>query len=200
MQPNLQRLIEQGVVWQGQTKAEQTTGYVKTGFSKLDELLGGGWQTPGLHEWQLNDPFSEQRLLLPLAQQAIEQGLAVFWVNPPAQLSAAGLHYHELGNAMHIVVEAKQSDACWALEQILRTKNTMAFAWLSQKETTASNVRRWYKAAESGQTGIVITEFSHNLEARPYSNRLKVRLTEGGFALDILKRKSGWPVENIELK
>ena len=91
---------------------------------------------------------------------------------------------------MHIVVEAKQNDACWALEQILQTKNTMAFAWLPQKETTASNVRRWYKAAESGQTGIVITGFSDNLEARPYSNRLKVRLTEGGLALDILKRKS----------
>ncbi len=199
MQPNLQRLIEKGVVWQGQTKAPQADHYIKTGFSKLDELLGGGWQTPGLHEWQLETPFSEQRLLLPLAQQAIEQGLAVFWVNPPAQLSAASLHYHDLADAMHVVVEAKASDACWALEQILQTKNTMAFAWLPQKETTSPKVRRWYKAADSGQMGIVISGFSDHPEARPYSNRLKIRLTENGLALDILKRKSGWPVENIEL-
>lgn len=199
MQPHLQQLIDKGIVWQGQTKVAQANDYIKTGFPRLDDLLGGGWQSPGLHEWQLEAPFSEQRLLLPIAQQVIEQGLAVFWVNPPAQLSAASLIYHGLADAMHIVVEADEKDACWAFEQILQTKNTAAFVWLPQNETTSPKVRRWHKASESGQMGVVITGCSQHAEARPYSNRLKVRLNENALCVDILKRRSGWPVENIKL-
>ncbi|MRJ44246.1 SulA-like SOS-response cell division inhibitor [Idiomarina loihiensis] len=198
MQTKLQTLIQQGLVWHGQVTDNQAAT-LSSGFSSLDTALGGGWQYPGLHEWQLPTPFSEQALLLPLIQHAVQQKLSVFWVNPPAWLSAAGLHHYGLNESMQVVVQTSAEKAAWAFEQILQTKNALALGWFAQKETTAQSVRRWYKAAQTGQMGVVLSEPALNEEARAYSNRVRLKLGESGVTLDILKRKVGWPLEGVVL-
>ena len=77
-----------------------------------------------------------------------------------------------------------------------RSYPTLRFA---QKETTAQSVRRWYKAAQTGQMGVVLSEPALNEEARAYSNRVRLKLGESGVTLDILKRKVGWPLEGVVL-
>jgi len=198
MQTKLQTLIQQGLVWHGQVTGSQTPT-LSTGFQSLDNALGGGWQWPGLHEWQLQTPFSEQGLLLPLIQQAVQQNRSVFWINPPACLSAAGLHYYGLNESMQVVIQVNAEQAAWAFEQVLQTKNALALGWFSQKTTTAQYVRRWHKAAQMGQMGVILTEPALNEEARAYSNRLRLKLYKSGLRLDLLKRKIGWPLANVVL-
>lgn len=198
MQTQLQTLMQQGLIWHGQT-TESQVATLSSGFSQLDKALGGGWQYPGLHEWQLETPFSEQTLLLPLIQQAVEQKQAVFWINPPAWLSAAGLHSCGLNESMQVVIQTNAEKAAWAFEQVLQTKSALALGWFEQKTTTAQCVRRWYKAAQTGQMGVVLSEPALTEEARAYSNRLRLRLSGTGATLDLLKRKFGWPLENLAL-
>lgn len=199
MQTKLQALIQQGVIWHGETTGSEAAT-LSTGFEQLDKILGGGWQYPGLHEWQLQHSFSEQKLLLPLIQQAVQQKQSVFWINPPAWLSAAGLHHYGLTGSMQVVIQTNPEKSVWAFEQVLKTKEALALGWFAQKTTTAQCVRRWYKAAQTGQMGVVLTEPASNEEARAYSNRLRLKLSEAGITLDLLKRKAGWPLENIVLK
>lgn len=197
MQTPLQSLIQKGLVWQGVATHHQTD-CVGSGFQQLDALLGGGWHCPGLHEWQLQTPFSEQALLLPLVQKAVKQNRSVFWINPPGWLSAAGLEYQGIVNTTQVVVVTTKH-ASWAFEQVLQTKNTLALGWFSQRQTTAQCVRRWYKAAQTGQLGVVLTPPALTEEARAYSNRVRLSPSSKGIALDILKRKAGWPVHDITL-
>ncbi|MCK7460333.1 ImuA family protein [Idiomarina aminovorans] len=198
MQTKLQTLIQQGLVWHGQVTDSQTPT-LSTGFQQLDRALGGGWQYPGLHEWQLQTAFSEQALLLPLVQQAVQKKQSVFWVNPPAWLSAAGLHYYGLNESMQVVIQTQAEKSAWAFEQVLQTKNSLALGWFGQKAATAQCVRRWHKAAQTGQMGVVLTDPALNQEARAYSNRIRLKLSEAGVMLDVLKRKVGWPLENVVL-
>lgn len=197
MQTPLQRLIDKGLVWQGAATHHQAD-CVGSGYQQLDTLLGGGWHCPGLHEWQLHRPFSEQALLLPLVRHAVKQNRSVFWINPPGCLSAAGLEYQGVVGRSQVVV-ATTEHASWAFEQVLQTKDTLALGWFSQKQTTAQCVRRWYKAAQAGQLGVVVTSPAPTEEARAYSNRLRLRPSPKGITLDILKRKAGWPVNDITL-
>jgi len=199
MQTKIQTIIQQGLIWHGQTTDTQAAA-LSTGFKQLDKVLGGGWQYPGLHEWQLQAPFSEQALLLPLVKQAVQHHQPVFWINPPAWLSAAGLHYYGLSKSMQIVIQTNAEKAAWAFEQVLQTKNALALGWFEQKTTTAQCVRRWYKASQTGQMGVVLSEPTVNEEARAYSNRLRVKMTTTGVTLDLLKRKAGWPLENVALQ
>lgn len=199
MNTQLHTLMQQGLIWHGQTTDSQATT-LSSGFQQLDKVLGGGWQYPGLHEWQLQTPFSEQALLLPLIQQAVTQKqAAVFWINPPAWLSAAGLHSCGLNESMQVVIQTNAEKAAWAFEQVLQTRNALALGWFEQKTTTAQCVRRWYKAAQTGQMGVVLSEPALTEEARAYSNRLRLRPSGTGVKLDLLKRKSGWPLENVAL-
>ncbi|RUO69719.1 ImuA family protein [Idiomarina ramblicola] len=198
MQTQLQALMQQGLIWHGQV-TDSRTAVLCTGFRSLDKALGGGWQYPGVHEWQLQTAFSEQALLLPLVQQAVRQKQSVFWINPPAWLSAAGLHHYGLHESMQVVIQTHPEKAAWAFEQVLQTKNALALGWFGQKVTTAQCVRRWHKAAQTGQMGVVLTEPALNEEARAYSNRLRLKLSETGITLDLLKRKVGWPLENVVL-
>ncbi|MDV6317335.1 ImuA family protein [Idiomarina sp. HP20-50] len=198
MQTKLQTLIKQGLIWHGQVEGSQDTT-LSTGFPALDKALGGGWQSPGLHEWQLQTPFSEQALLLPLIQQAVQQNHSVFWINPPAWLSAAGLHYYGLSESMQVVIQTSVDKAAWAFEQVLQTKNAVALGWFGQKNASAHCVRRWYKATQTGQMGVVLSEPALTEEARAYSNRLRLKLSDTGVRVDLLKRKAGWPLENIGL-
>lgn len=198
MQTKLQTLMRQGLIWHGQV-TDNRTAALSSGFQSLDTALGGGWQYPGLHEWQLPKAFSEQALLLPLVQQAVRQRQSVFWVNPPGWLSAAGLHHYGLHESMQVVIQTNPEKAAWAYEQVLQTKNSLVLGWFRQKITTAQCVRRWHKAAQTGQMGVVLTEPALNEEARAYSNRVRLKFSEAGITLDLLKRKVGWPLENVAL-
>lgn len=198
MQPQLKHLVEKGLLWQGKDSATQHREYLTTGSHALDEQLGGGWQQDGLHECQLSQPFTEQRLLKPLLKQAVTLQQPIFWITPPALLSAAGLAWQLTQSSRQIVVQATGQQAAWAFEQILQSGTGMAFLWAPAQALEASMVRRWYKAIQlGGLPGFVFTNVQKQEEARSYTNRL--RLTDNGQRVAIIKRRYGWPVADIAL-
>lgn len=198
MQAKLQQLVNKGLLWQADQSFAPAHRYFNTGYSSLDKVLGGGWQAAGLHEWQCQLSFTEQRLLLPLIEQTQQRQLPMFWINPPAQLSAAGLQWQLTGSACHIVVQGSVIEAAWAFEQILHSGVGLAVLWHAQHQDDATMVRRWHKAAQTGeQAGFVVTTASATSEARAYNSRLL--LHSDGHRADILKRRYGWPLTGVQL-
>ncbi|MGM0525976.1 MAG: ImuA family protein [Pseudomonadota bacterium] len=198
MQPKLEQLVNKGLVWQGKPSFLQEHDHLRSGSQSLDEKLGGGWQLGGLHECQQQRPFTEQRLIVPLLNQALKRQLPVFWVAPPALPSAAGLTWQLSQSSYHVVIQAAGLEAAWAFEQILLSGSGLALLWLPQENTDAAMVRRWYKAAQSGlQTGFVFTDAEPQTEARAYTNRVLIQHKHN--RVDIIKRRYGWPVNNVAL-
>lgn len=198
MQPKLKKLVDKGLLWQGKATSGQQKDYLSTGSAQLDELLGGGWQLAGLHEIQRHYPFTEQGLLTPLLKQALSRQITVFWIAPPAVVSASGLAWQLSQQSLQVVINAKGNEAAWAFEQILQSGAGIAFLWQWQSEIDAGMVRRWYKAVQAGkQTGFIFTDIAHQPEARSYTNRVQLQPTVN--RVDVVKRRYGWPVMNIDL-
>lgn len=198
MQANLQQLVNKGLLWQGKQDSIQQQDYLRSGSKTLDKALGGGWQLGGLHELQREQPFSEQRLLTPILQQSLERQLPVFWINPPALVSAAGLCWQLAQSSYHIVVQAKGIEAAWAFEQILLSGTGTALLWLPQQDIDPTLVRRCYKAVQTGgQTGFILTDPAIEPEARAYTNR--VQLNAAASHINIVKRRYSWPVSRVAL-
>ncbi|WP_404400780.1 SulA-like SOS-response cell division inhibitor [Idiomarina seosinensis] len=198
MQPKLQQLVNKGLLWQGKQSVIQQQDYLRSGSERLDQALGGGWQLSGLHEIQRQQPFTEQRLLTPLLHQSVQRQLPVFWINPPALVSAAGLYWKLSQSSCHIVVKAKGLEAAWAFEQILLSGTGLALLWLPQQDIEPTLVRRCYKAALSGgQAGFVLTGAAGGPEARAYTNRILINA--GATHINIVKRRYGWPVSDVAL-
>lgn len=198
MQPKLKKLVDKGLLWQGRPSSGKQQEYLHSGSDVLDKQLGGGWQLDGLHECQRQNEFTEYRLIKPLLQQALVRQVPVFWINPPALVSAAGLSWQLAEPSLQIIVQAQQQNAAWAFEQVLKSGTGIALFWGSQEDIDANKVRRWYKAAQSGhQPGFVFTGIQSQPEARSYTNR--IALQHGGVEVDIVKRRYGWPVQKISL-
>ena len=198
MQPKLKQLVNKGLLWQGRQTHYQEQRFLSTGHPSLNELLGGGWQFDAVHEWQLDSPFIEQKLLWPLLEQLHEMNQPIFWLNPPALLSAAGLRWRlKQADSLHIVLNTSANEAAWAFEQILQSGAGVAFLWQPESENQSSYVRRWQKAVQqSHQMGFVLTALEKTVEARAYTNRLHLH---PNHTVDVVKRRYGWPVNNISL-
>lgn len=198
MQPKLKKLVDQGLLWQGNSHSSQHQSYCGSGSETLDEILGGGWQLGGLHELQRPSHFIEQRLLVPLLNYALLQQQPVFWINPPALVSAAGLVWQLSQQSLHVVINTSEQEAAWAFEQILQSGTAVAFLWQQQQHINATTVRRWYKAAQTGkQLAFVLTDIAEQPEAKAYTNRLQLKA--GSDHVDVIKRRYGWPVTNVAL-
>ena len=73
---------------------EETLTKLSTGYTGLDQALGGGFRTGQLHEIQAAQAFiGESRILRGPLAYADEQQCPVFWVNPPAVPSLHGMRY-----------------------------------------------------------------------------------------------------------
>lgn len=198
MQPKLKKLVDQGLLWQGNSRSNHHQLYLGSGSDALDDTLGGGWQLGGLHELQRPHHFIEQRVLAPLLKQAVARQQPVFWINPPALVSAAGLAWQLSQQSLHVVVRVNEKEAAWAFEQILQSGTAIAFLWQQQQHIDAATVRRWYKAIQVGrQLAFVLTDIAEQPEAKAYTNRLQFK--SEGDRVDVIKRRYGWPVMNVAL-
>ena len=198
MQPKLKKLVDKGLLWQGSATVDKQHDHLASGSDRLDEVLGGGWQLSALHECQQHHHFTEQRIITPLLEQALARQKVVFWIAPPALVSAAGLVWQLAQSSLHVVITAQGQEAAWAFEQVLRSGAGIALFWGAQQGIDAGMVRRWYKAVQTGrQAGFVFTDIAQQPEARSYTNR--VQLLANGCRLDVVKRRYGWPVMNVAL-
>lgn len=189
----VEALVQQGLVWQGQQapayKAE--TNFIASGWPALDDALGGGWLQGSVNEIQLTQPFiGELALLLPLLSQTTTTTL---WLNPPAMPYAPGLNFQNIRLDKQLVVtETEPKLALWAAEQALQNQAIgIVLAWSHQ--LSAVQVRRLQQVAAAERKLVFVFAPQQQDEARAYVTRLQLT-HDNGLQVRVLKRRFGWPL------
>ena len=176
-----------------------------SGYAKLDRhLLGGGWPQQGLVDLLLPQAgIGELRLILPVLQQ-LTQNAYVVWINPPfipyaTALGACGVNTHNI----LVVRTQSHEDTMWSTERCCLSSGCAGvLAWPEERKLNIKETRRVQLAARSGRT---LALFFRPISATARSSLAELRLalrpahSVDRLSLDIIKRKGGWPVHDIEL-
>lgn len=176
-----------------------------TGFPALDAVLaGGGWPRAGLTELLCaTRGMGELGLILPaLAALSKNDARWIAWVEPPfvpyaPALAAAGVDPAKV----LLVTPGTRAEALWALEQALQGGACGAvLGWPAKIDMVAT--RRLLLAARRGGTwGCLFRETGAARAASAAELRLRLSpLPERRLRVDVLKRRGGWPLRNIELR
>ncbi|MDE0007186.1 MAG: SOS cell division inhibitor SulA, partial [Gammaproteobacteria bacterium] len=152
--------------------------------------------------------IGELRLLAPALKGLSEsENRWIVWINPPHVPYAPALERLgvDLGKVL-LVFPKDHREALWAFEQTLATASCCAaLGWLSESRLRFADIRRLQLAARKG--GAWATLFrpaSAAGHASPAELRIEATSLPSPPAsrlrLDIRKRRSGWPVEGIEVE
>jgi protein ImuA len=194
-------------------------GVLPSGFARLDtELPGGGWPQRVLTELLLPHlGVGEMRLLAPVLARVAQSGRSVMLLDPPAQVSAEALAQLGLPPAQCIVVRGRAApgtaakaprlarrgpvDACWALEQALRSGQVGALlAWLGV--AARPEVLRRLQLAAQAHDGPVFLLRDARVSDRPSPAPLRLVLGCSGpdeLAVQILKRHGPVLAQPVQL-
>jgi hypothetical protein len=196
----LQTLTEQGRIWTARHWQNTVIAAVNSQYAELDKYLpGNGWPTGAITEIIYSAPGQgELRLLFPaLAQLSQQDERWQLWLNPPFLPCAPSLTSWGF-NTQRILLAHSQNaaDSCHCLEKSLQTNGCQAIVgWLGKLDKAL--MRRLQLAAEVAHVPVFLLRTSQ-FENQPSVAALRLRITENGH-IDILKRRAGWPVQNIEL-
>jgi hypothetical protein len=199
------RLLEHPGLWRAGQFAAAARPAVPTGFAVLDrKLLGGGWPRGGLCELLLpTSGIGELGLLAPAMHALGREPRWIAWINPPFIPYAPALHEAgiELGRTL-IVRPQRPEDVLWALDQTSRSGAcSMVLGWLDGARLGARETRRLQLAAQQGRTLTCLFRPAGSA-VQPSMAELRLRLEPGrpGLRVDVLKRRGGWPVEDLRLE
>lgn len=177
---------------------------IATGFSSLDAVFeDGGWPQAGLTELFCSAPgIGELGLVTPaLAELSRADARWLAWVEPPfvpypPALAAAGVDLAK----MLLVTPGRHGEALWALEQALKAGACSAVLGWPSRIGFAQTRRLLLAARQGGAWGCLFRPANAAREAS--AAELRLRLSPGAerrLRVDVLKRRGGWPLENIEL-
>ncbi len=200
-------LLKHPNLWRAGELSRQRDLGLATGYAALDDHLpGAGWPANGLVELLLPCAgIGELRLLLPaLAELSRRQQRWVAWVNPPfipyaPALQAAGVDINKI-----LLIHPRQHDeALWALERACRSGTcSAALAWLDESKLKLKDTQRLQVAAKQGGTLTCLLR-PHSARQQPSMAELRLALeatdSPGRARLDIVKRRGGWPLEDLEV-
>jgi protein ImuA len=190
----LDQLSRRQLLWHG---SSQQAAYqaVASGYTEVDQHLGGGWPANGVIDLQTETGIGELRLLLPYLQQQLHDGRLLVWVCPPAQpcadmLSACGISLSQL-----LIIRAKNSkDALWSAEQCLQS-GCAAVVLLWQQQLNLTQARRLQLAATQGQATLVQLRRPKAGLSLPVTLSLQLSPHPQGVQLQVHKRRGGWPAQ-----
>ena len=206
---NTQDLLKHPLLWRGQQLTQPgSQPTVNSGFSRLDKQLPGhGWPLGGLTELLLaHAGIGELRLLLPALTklQSSPHSTWSVWINPPfvpyaPALQAAGINPRHL-----LLVHPKTTeDFLWALEAACKSVSCGAvLAWPVADKLKPRDTRRIQIAAKQGQT---LACLFRPLAQRHNNSMAELRLAlhpgkhSQHLLVDIIKRRGGWPIEQLHL-
>ncbi len=202
-----EKLLKHPDLWRaGQISPAQTRRGITTGYPGLDQHLPGhGWPADGLMELLLPCAgIGELRLLMPaLRALSNTQNRWLAWINPPfipyaPALQAAGIE----SSKILLIHPRSHEDALWALERACKSGSCASvFAWMDEKKLSIKDSRRLQVAAKQGKT---LSCLFRPEQARNHSSMAELRLALSSpgtdqINIDILKRRGGWPLQNISL-
>lgn len=178
---------------------------IRTGFAALDAaFFGGGWPRAGLTELLCPAPGIGELGLIAPALTALCQSEArwIAWIEPPfvpyaPALAAAGVDPAKV----LLITPGTRVEALWALEQALMAGACGAvLGWPPRIDMVAT--RRLLLAARQGGTwGCLFRPVAAARAASAAELRLRLSpLPERRLRVDVLKRRGGWPLRNIELR
>ena len=185
--------------------AGRTAAGIRTGFAALDAVFfGGGWPRAGLTELLCPMPgIGELGLILPaLATLSKDEARWIAWIEPPfvpyaPALAAAGV---DLAKVL-LIAPGTRAETLWALEQALIAGACGAvLGWPSRIDMVATR-RLLLAARQGGAWGCLFRPIAAAREASAAELRLRLSpLPERRLRVDVLKRRGGWPLRNIELR
>jgi hypothetical protein len=195
----LQQLQNRQLIWLANQTEAPYEHCQSTGFSALDQLLGGGWPQHTVIELQSHSACAEVQLI----QKALGQSgsdLLQVWINPPASLCAEYLLQQK--RPLHQVLQLdapRSADALWAAELCLKSGSCMdVLLW--QNELNLTQLKRLQLAAAQGQSQLYLfrpTQAEQQL--LPWALSLQLTPASSGLQIRILKRKGGWQQQELLL-
>lgn len=202
-----EKLLKHPDLWRaGQISPTRTRRGITTGYVALDEHLPGhGWPADGLMELLLPCAgIGELRLLVPaLRTLSNTQNRWLAWINPPFMLYAPALQAAGIESSKILLIHPRShEDALWALERACKSGSCASvFAWMDEKKLSIKDSRRLQVAAKQGKT---LSCLFRPEQACNHSSMAELRLALSSpgtdqINIDILKRRGGWPLQNISL-
>lgn len=194
----LEELFHQGLLWRGGKGPLDSARLLASGFSELDELIGG-WPRGALVELLCAGSVGLS-LLLPLLARLSGEGRWLAWVDPPWHPHAPALAAR--GVALSRVLRVRTGgagEALWAAEQLLRSGNcAVVMLWPGRFSQAA--VRRLQLAAAKGDSlGVLFRPWRAAQQPSLAALRLQVQAGEAGLRVRILKRRGGRSGAEVEL-
>tara|TARA_R110002126_G_scaffold38317_10_gene114445 strand:- start:632 stop:1378 length:747 start_codon:yes stop_codon:yes gene_type:complete len=221
----LDQLSRRQLVWHGDS---QQLAYqaVSSGYSELDQQLGGGLPATGLIDIQTETGIGELRLLMPYLQQQQQQSqrLLVF-IGPPAELCAdmlagGGLDLSQLliitpdqqvaaGKAINNLPKPTkntksarklpmQQQALWAAEQCLQS-GCCASVLIWPSAISLAQARRLQLAAEQGAASMIVFRHTSQALSLPVNLSISLQADPQGLQLTVLKRRGSWPAAPLRV-
>ena len=150
---DLEGLLSDSLLWRGSGGHFGNTAAIATGFSELDHYLpGGGWPLTGISEIFIERyGLGELSILMPalaaLSSRAAETRRWIVWVAPPFVPYAPALAHHGVDLSRILLVHPGE-EALWAVEQVIRSKSSLAvLAWV--RAADMPSLRRLQLGAEA---------------------------------------------------
>ncbi|NHZ60728.1 translesion DNA synthesis-associated protein ImuA [Massilia genomosp. 1] len=177
-------------LWRASQLAHAGTRCVDSGHPTLSpQLPGGGWPSGCLVELLLQQSgIGELRLLRPALAKVAERRIVLLQPPHPPQalaLAALGLSPSQL----IWVRSARNADALWAAEQVLRSGSCGALLfWASHARP--ESLRRLHLAAQGGEAlFFLLRPLAAAQDASPAPLRLSLRPALGGLDIGFVKRR-----------
>lgn len=195
----LQQLQNRQLIWQASQTEAPYEHCQSTGFSALDQLLGGGWPQHNVIELQSHGACAELQLI----QKALagsRSELLQIWINPPATLCAEYLLQQK--RSLHQVLQLnapRSADALWAAELCLKSGSCMdVLLW--QNNLNLTQLKRLQLAAAQGQSQLYFfRQAMAEQQLLPWALSLQLTPATAGLQIRILKRKGGWQQQELVL-
>jgi cell division inhibitor SulA/protein ImuA len=189
---DLEKLKRDGRLWQGRRGRLADGQLLSSGWTVLDEALGGGWPRNALIE-VVSEAHQGLSLLLPLLARLSRGERWLTWVAPPhvpyaPALAARGVCIERL----LLVQEVSEEQCLWAAEQALKSGACgLVLAWPGRLQT--AQLRRLQLAAEQGDCPGILFRGPRSLgQGSPAATRLRVRPSPLGLEVEVLKRRGAW--------
>jgi cell division inhibitor SulA/protein ImuA len=189
---NIDNLLQQGLLWRGRSASSPADRPVlPSGFSRLDESIGGGWPRGALVEFLSEGPGLS--LLLPVLATLSREARWLAWVDAPWLPYAPALAARGVAVSRVLLIRGRDADqGLWAAEQALRSGNCAAVMFWPQRISTA-RARRLQLAAEEGDClGVLFRSRKATGQSSMAALRLEVQPSGEKLEVHVCKRPAGW--------
>lgn len=185
----IKTLKHKNLLWNG-VNTSNYADVISSGYTELDNKLGGGFPSKGVIEIDTITGIGELRLLDAFLSNTADNRLRVF-IHPPGKI--CGEFFVAQGYKLdRIVVISPRNykEALWAAEQSLKS-GACSHVLLWRDTLEIHQVKRLQMASENGNCSLIIFKPQKQAFPLPVSLSLSLEAHSKGLNITINKRKGG---------